>query len=55
MTERSFGCFERSIHLPDIIDEGKIEAKFDKGVLMVTAAKKAEAVRAERKIEINRG
>jgi len=54
LTERSFGSFERSIRLPDTIDEGKVEAKFDKGVLKVTAAKKPEAVKAERKIEIKK-
>jgi len=54
MTERSFGGFERSIRLPDTIDEGKVEAKFDKGVLKVTAAKKPEAVKPERKIEVKK-
>jgi HSP20 family protein len=54
LTERSFGSFERAIRLPDTIDEGKVEAKFDKGVLKVTAAKKAEAVKSERKIEIKK-
>lgn len=54
LTERSFGSFERSIRLPDTIDDGKVEAKFDKGVLKVTAAKKPEAVKAERKIEIKK-
>jgi HSP20 family protein len=54
LTERSFGSFERSIRLPDPIDEGRVEAKFDKGVLKVTAAKKPEAVKAERKIEIKK-
>jgi HSP20 family protein len=55
VTERSFGSFERSILLPDTIDESKVEAKFDKGVLKVSAAKKPEAVKAERKIEIKKG
>jgi HSP20 family protein len=54
LTERSFGSFERSIRLPDTIDDAKVEAKFDKGVLKVTAAKKPEAVKAERKIEIKK-
>lgn len=54
VTERSFGSFERAIRLPDTIDEGKVEAKFDKGVLKVTAAKKPEAVKSERKIEIKK-
>jgi len=48
LAERSFGSFERSIRLPDSIDDAKVEAKFDKGVLKVTA------VKAERKIEIRR-
>jgi HSP20 family protein len=52
LTERSFGSFERAIRLPDTVDDAKIEAKFDKGVLKVTAAKKPDAVKAERKIEI---
>ena len=54
LAERSFGSFERSIRLPDTVDEAKVEAKFDKGVLKVTAAKKPEAVKAERKIEIKK-
>lgn len=52
LAERSFGSFERSLRLPETIDEGKIEAKFDKGVLHITAVKKAEAVKSERKIPI---
>jgi len=54
VTERSFGSFERSVLLPDSIDEAKVAAKFDKGVLTVSAAKKPEAVKAERKIEITK-
>lgn len=55
IAERSYGAFERSIRLPESVDENKIEAKFDKGVLRVTAAKKPEAVKAERKIEVKKG
>jgi HSP20 family protein len=54
LTERSFGSFERSIRLPDTIDDAKVETKFAKGVLKVTAAKKPEAVKAERKIDIKK-
>jgi len=54
LAERSYGAFERSLRLPDTIDEAKIEAKFDKGVLKVKAAKKPEAVKSERKIEIKK-
>ena len=54
MTERSFGSFQRSLRLPEVVDDTKVEAKFDKGVLKVTAAKKPEAVKAERRIEIKK-
>jgi HSP20 family protein len=54
LAERNYGAFERSLRLPDTIDDTKVEAKFDKGVLKVTAAKKPEAVKAERKIEIKK-
>jgi HSP20 family protein len=55
LTERSFGSFRRALQLPDTVDEAKIEARFDKGVLKVTALKKPEAVKAERRIEIRKG
>jgi HSP20 family protein len=54
VTERSYGSFERAVRLPDTVDDTKVEAKFEKGVLKVTAAKKPEAVKAERKIEIKK-
>lgn len=50
--ERRYGSFRRTLRLPDTIDEGKVAAKFDKGVLTVTVPKKAEAVRQTKKIEI---
>ena len=55
LTERSFGSFQRSLRLPDTIDEGKVQARFDKGVLKITASKKPEAVKAERTIAIEKG
>jgi HSP20 family protein len=54
LTERSFGSFERSLRLPDTVDDAKVEARFEKGVLKVTAAKKPEAVKAQRSIEIKK-
>ncbi|ODT25725.1 MAG: hypothetical protein ABS54_08315 [Hyphomicrobium sp. SCN 65-11] len=54
LSERSYGTFERTLRLPESIDEAKIEARFDKGVLKVKAAKKPEAIKAERKIEIKK-
>ena len=53
-SERSFGAFERCLRLPDTIDETKVNATFDKGVLRITAAKRPEAVKAERRIEIRK-
>lgn len=55
LTERSYGSFQRSLRLPDTVDDAKVEARFDKGVLKVTAAKKPEAVKAQRSIEIKKG
>ena len=54
LAERSFGSFQRALRLPDTVDESRIEARFEKGVLRITAAKKPEAVRSERRIEIKK-
>jgi HSP20 family protein len=54
LCERSFGAFERCLRLPDTIDESKLEARFDNGVLKIAAAKKPEAIKAKRKIEIQK-
>lgn len=55
LSERSFGSFERSLRLPESIDEDKIEARFDKGVLTIVAQKRPEAVKAEKKIDVKKG
>lgn len=54
IAERSFGRFERSLRLPDGVDEAAVSANFDKGVLKIVAPKRPEAVKAERKIEIKK-
>ena len=54
LSERSYGAFERVLRLPESVDDTKIEAKFDKGVLKIKAAKKPEAIKAQRKIEIKK-
>jgi len=54
IAERSFGRFERSLRLPDGIDENAIEANFDQGVLKVVAPKRPEALKAEKRIEIKK-
>jgi HSP20 family protein len=50
--ERSYGSFQRSIRLPETINEDKVEARFDKGVLTVTPPKRPELVKAQKKIAI---
>jgi HSP20 family protein len=55
LAERSYGAFERTLRLPETIDEAKLEARFENGVLKIVAQKKPEAVKAERKIEIKKG
>jgi HSP20 family protein len=50
--ERSSGSFLRQLSMPANVDEEKIEAKFDKGVLSVMLPKLAEAKAQTKKIEI---
>jgi HSP20 family protein len=52
LSERHFGSVERSLRLPEGIDDSKIEAKFENGVLTVTLPKTPEAVSKPKKIEI---
>jgi HSP20 family protein len=42
--ERRYGSFQRSLRLPDSVDEDKVEASFDNGVLKVRIPKRPEAV-----------
>jgi HSP20 family protein len=53
--ERRYGSFQRSLRVPDTVDEGKVEARFDNGVLKVTLPKRPEAGGAQRKIDIQKG
>jgi len=50
--ERSYGSFLRTISLPSGLDEGKIEATFDKGVLIITLPKTDEAKKEVRRIPV---
>ncbi len=52
MSERRFGSFQRSFQLPEGIDEDRIQANFEKGVLTITLPKGAEAQKPEKKISI---
>ncbi len=52
MSERRYGSFRRSFRVPDDVDEGKISAKFDKGVMTVVLPKLATAKPKGRSIPI---
>ena len=51
--ERSFGSFQRALPFSTKIDEEKIKADYDKGILTITMAKADEVVKGTRKISIS--
>ncbi len=52
LSERYYGRFERQIAVPPEIDEEKVKASFEKGVLTVTLPKTAEAAKGVKRIPI---
>lgn len=52
LTERRYGEFQRSFKIPDGVDESKIKAAFEKGVLTITMPKSKDGGSQERKIKI---
>lgn len=50
--EFSYSSFARSFNLPDLADYNRIEASYEDGILKVYIAKKEEAKRINRLIEI---
>ncbi len=50
--ERSYGCFSRSISLPEYVDTEKIEAMYKNGVLTVTLPKNEKAMKLSKKIDV---
>lgn len=52
LMERRFGSFNRSIRLPENVNEGRIQAAFKKGVLTITLPKKEVTKKEGKKIEI---
>ncbi|HXQ41100.1 MAG TPA: Hsp20/alpha crystallin family protein [Candidatus Udaeobacter sp.] len=52
MSERRYGSFQRSFQLPAGVDQSKIDATFQKGVLTVTLPKSPEAQKKEKKIAV---
>jgi HSP20 family protein len=54
VSERRYGAFQRSFTVPDTVDEDKISAAFDKGVLTVTLPKMPKAAKAQKRIAIGK-
>jgi HSP20 family protein len=50
--ERQYGSFTRTFTLPNTVDAENVQAKYDKGVLKVTLAKKAEAKPKQIKVNV---
>jgi HSP20 family protein len=50
--ERQYGSFTRSFTLPNTVDTDGIQAQYDKGVLKIQLAKKAEAKPKQIKINV---
>jgi HSP20 family protein len=50
--ERQYGSFTRSFTLPQTVDAEKVSAQYDKGVLKIKLAKKAEAKPKQIKISV---
>jgi HSP20 family protein len=51
--ERQYGSFTRSFTLPNTVDTDNIQANYDKGILKIQLAKKAEA--KPKQIKVNLG
>ncbi|HVO79296.1 MAG TPA: Hsp20/alpha crystallin family protein [Terriglobales bacterium] len=50
--ERQYGSFTRTFTLPNTVDADKITANYDKGVLKIALAKKAEAKPKQIKVNV---
>ena len=50
--ERQYGEFTRSFTLPSSVDPGQVSAHYDKGVLKINLAKKAEAKPKQIKVNV---
>jgi HSP20 family protein len=53
--ERQYGSFTRSFTLPSSVDTGQVSAHYDKGVLKIKLAKKAEAQPKQIKVNVGGG
>ncbi len=50
--ERQYGSFARSFTLPSSVDTGQVSADYEKGVLKIKLAKKAEAKQKQIKVNV---
>src|SRR6266436_6851908 len=50
--ERQYGSFTRSFTLPSSVDPGQVSAQYDRGVLKINLAKKAEAKPKQIKVNV---
>jgi HSP20 family protein len=50
--ERQYGSFTRSFTLPSSVDPGQVSAQYDKGVLKINLAKKAESKPKQIKVNV---
>jgi HSP20 family protein len=50
--ERQYGSFTRSFTLPTTVDAESIQANYDKGILKIQLAKKAEAKPKQIKVNV---
>jgi HSP20 family protein len=50
--ERRYGSFVRTFKLPNTVDAEKVEASYEKGILKITLAKRAEAKPRQIKVGI---
>src|SRR5262250_3691281 len=50
--ERQYGSFTRSFTLPNTVDSDSIQANYDKGILKIQLAKKAEAKPKQIKVNV---
>jgi|SRR5579864_7355234 len=53
--ERRYGSFTRTFRLPATVDTENVEAHYDKGILKVTLAKRAEAKPKQIKVGVRQG
>jgi HSP20 family protein len=53
--ERQYGSFTRTFTLPNTVDQESVQADYDKGVLKVKLAKKAEAKPKQIKVNVGGG